>query len=409
MAGIYIHIPFCKQACHYCDFHFSTLLKNKNDFLNALLKEIELQKDYFSSKLSNKRLPTGNWQLPTDNCQLATVNSVYFGGGTPSLLSETEINSIFDQLSKYFNIANDAEITFEANPDDLTTAYLKSLRNTPVNRLSIGIQSFSDDDLRFMNRVHNSKAAKACVEFALQYGFENLSVDLIYGTPTMSNETWVNNLQTVFAFPVNHLSCYSLTIEPRTALAKMIKQGKAPGVNDQKAVEQFELLMKLSAENGFEQYEISNFCRKEKYALHNSSYWKQEHYLGLGPSAHSYNGTSRQWNMANNSGYIKSLLNNDPDNYRENFVPGTPVGEKEELTTEQKYNEYVMTSLRTKWGTSLQKINDTFGVKFGSHLVKQIKKFDNKDFLLEKENIFYLTGKGKLFADKIASELFISK
>src|SRR6185436_1605405 len=235
MAGIYIHIPFCKQACHYCDFHFSTSLKNKNDFLKVLLKEIELQKYFFS--------------------QPETITSVYFGGGTPSLLSSVEINSIFDKLTKYFQISADAEITFEANPDDLTKEYLKSLRETPLNRLSIGIQSFSDDDLHFMNRVHDSNTAKHSIDLALELGFENISVDLIYGTPTMSNETWINNLKTVFAMPVNHLSCYSLTVEPQTALAKMIKQGKSPGVNDQKAVEQFELLIKFSRENNFDQYE----------------------------------------------------------------------------------------------------------------------------------------------------------
>ena len=374
MAGIYIHIPFCRQACHYCDFHFSTVLKNKNGFLNALLKEIELQKDYFSGP--------------------GTLSSVYFGGGTPSLLSETELNTIFHQLSKYFMISKNAEITFEANPDDLTMEYLKSLCNTPVNRLSIGIQSFSDEDLRFMNRAHDSKSAVGSIELALTAGFANLTVDLIYGTPTTSNQTWISNLQTFFSFPVNHLSCYSLTVEPRTALAKMIKQGKVGDISDQKATEQFEILLKLISANGFEQYEISNFCRNAKYAVHNSNYWKGEQYLGLGPSAHSYNGTSRQWNIANNSQYIKSLQNNEL-----NF-------EKEELTVEQKYNEYVMTSLRTKWGTSIQKINDTFGVEFEKHFLKEIKKPGNEGFLSEKEQVFYLTDKGKLFADKIASGLF---
>jgi oxygen-independent coproporphyrinogen-3 oxidase len=387
MPGIYIHIPVCKQACHYCDFHFSTLLKYKSDFLNALLKEIELQKDYLNKSPS----PSGRAGVG--------LSSVYFGGGTPSLLSEAEINIIFDQLSKCFKISPDAEITFESNPDDLTKDYLKSLRSTPVNRLSIGIQSFSDDDLRFMNRAHDSKAALSSIELALSAGFENLTVDLIYGTPTTSNKTWTNNLKTVFAFPVNHLSCYSLTVEPRTALAKMIQQGKAPDINDQKSIEQFEILLKLIPENGFEQYEISNFCRNEKYAVHNSNYWKGEQYLGLGPSAHSYNGTSRQWNIANNSQYIKSLLYNDPDTYPKNIT-------KEELTVEQKYNEYVMTSLRTKWGTSVQKISDTFGVEFKSYFLKEAKSDVNKGLLIEKGNIFYLTNEGKLFADKITSGLF---
>jgi oxygen-independent coproporphyrinogen-3 oxidase len=386
MPGIYIHIPFCKQACHYCDFHFSTLLKHKNDFVNALLREIQLQNNFFSKSEIN-------------NPQSAIINSVYFGGGTPSLLSETEINIIFDQLTKYFKISSNAEITFESNPDDLTDEYLKSLRSTPVNRLSIGIQSFSDDDLRFMNRAHDSKAALSSIELALSAGFDNLTVDLIYGTPTTGNETWTNNLKTLFIFPVNHLSCYSLTVEPRTALATMIQEGKVPDINDQKSIEHFEILLNLISQNGFEQYEISNFCRNEKYAVHNSNYWKGEHYLGLGPSAHSYNGTSRQWNIANNSQYIKSLLNHDPDTYPKNIT-------KEELTVEQKYNEYVMTSLRTKWGTSVQKISDTFGVEFKSYFLKEAKSDVNKGLLIEKENIFYLTNEGKLFADKIASGLF---
>ncbi|MEO5571575.1 MAG: radical SAM family heme chaperone HemW [Bacteroidia bacterium] len=393
MAGIYIHIPFCKQACHYCDFHFSTSLKNKNDFLTALLNEIGLQKDYFSLNPQNTN-QSAAVRLTTYDLRLPTINSIYFGGGTPSLLSEKEINSIFYQLSKYFQIQPGAENTLEANPDDLTKEYLKSLRKTPVNRLSIGIQSFSDPDLRFMNRAHDSEMALNSVQAANDAGFENLSIDLIYGTPGMNNETWINNLQTAFALNVNHLSCYSLTVEAKTALAKMIRQRKVAEVNDQKTADQFELLVKLSRENGFEHYEISNFCRNEKYAVHNSNYWKGEQYLGLGPSAHSYNGTSRQWNIANNSLYIKSLLNN-----KLNF-------EKEELTISQKYNEYVLTSLRTKWGTSLNQIINTFGVEFEKHFLKETKNFSKDGFLSEKENIFYLTDKGKLFADKIASGLF---
>ena len=347
-----------------------------------MLKEIELQKDYFNSS----PFPSGRAGVG--------LSSVYFGGGTPSLLSEKEINIIFNKLTKYFEIKNDAEITLEANPDDLTKEYLKELKNTPVNRLSIGIQSFSDDDLSFMNRAHDSNAALHCVAMAAEAGYENLTIDLIYGMPTMSNETWIKNLQTAFAMPVNHLSCYSLTVEPKTTLAKMIIQKKVGDVSDQKSAEQFELLLKLTGENNFEQYEISNFCRKEKYAIHNSNYWKGESYLGVGPSAHSYNGFSRQWNVANNSSYIKSLANN-----KLNF-------QKEELTTAQKYNEYVLTSLRTKWGTSVQKIKENFGGEFEKYFNAGANKFLSEKMLIEKSTVFYLTEKGKLFADKIASDLF---
>ncbi|MFI5217867.1 MAG: radical SAM family heme chaperone HemW [Bacteroidia bacterium] len=372
MAGIYIHIPFCKQACHYCDFHFSTSLKNKDAFLNALSKEIELRKNYLSE----------------------TVNSIYLGGGTPSLLNQEGINLIFSTLRKYHTIAENAEVTLEANPDDLSKEYLLELKDTPVNRLSVGVQSFSDKDLKYMNRVHDARTAIESVELAANAGFNNLTIDLIYGTPTMNTDQWEKNLKIAFTLPVKHLSCYSLTVEPKTALATMIKKGKTKPVDEQKSAEQFEMLMQLSIDAGFVQYEISNFCKGENYSVHNSSYWKGESYLGLGPSAHSYNGSSRQWNISNNSLYIKSIQNNEM-----NF-------KKEILSVKQKYNEYVMTSLRTMWGTSPKKIKTTFGDPFEKHFKKEANKFLNENLLIEKENIFYLSQKGKLFADRIASELF---
>lgn len=381
MSGIYIHIPFCKQACHYCDFHFSTSLRNKEAFLTALLKEIKLRKDYFLRFHSQFEEGLG-------------VRSVYFGGGTPSLLNADEINLIFSALRKHYSIPENAEITLEANPDDLSNEYLSGLKNTPVNRLSIGVQSFFDDDLKYMNRVHNSKTALKSIENASAAGFKNTTIDLIYGTPTLNNNQWEKNLQIAFSLLVNHLSCYSLTVEPKTALAAMIKRKTAKPVDEQKSAEQFEMLMQMSSSGGFVQYEISNFCKEKNYSVHNSSYWKGESYLGLGPSAHSFNGNSRQWNISNNSLYIKSIQNNEM-----NF-------EKEILTVNQKYNEYIMTSMRTMWGTSLEKIKNDFGLGYKNYFQQASVKFIKDNLLIEKENIFYLSQKGKLFADKIASELF---
>lgn len=375
MPGIYIHIPFCRQACTYCDFHFSTSLKNKESFLDALHKEIFLQKEFFESG--------------------EIISSVYFGGGTPSLLSPTEINIIFSELTKYFEINKGAEITLEANPDDLSFQYLQSLKHTPINRLSIGVQSFFDRDLKFMNRVHTAAHAKQSIEMAAEAGFTNLTIDLIYGTPGLSNQDWMKNLMTVFALPVNHLSCYSLTVEQGTALSSMIKKGIAAPVKDQQSAEQFEILLKLCSENGFEQYEISNFCRNEQYAIHNSNYWKGEKYLGLGPSAHSYNGQCRQWNVSNNNAYIKYLSEN-----KINF-------ERETLLESQKYNEYVLTSLRTKWGTSAKHIKEIGGEETEKYFRREAEKFIKQRLVIEKENYFYLSDEGKLFADHIASELFI--
>ena len=326
MPGIYIHIPFCKQACHYCDFHFSVSLQKKDAFIRALLEEIRLQKNYLIS---------------TDS-KPSPVSTIYFGGGTPSILSAQEIKNILDEIKKNYPVKEDAEITLEANPDDLTKEKLKSLKDTGINRLSIGIQSFSDADLKFMNRVHDSKMALDSIKAAQDTGFSNLTIDCIYGTPTLSDEQWIHNLKTALELGIPHLSCYSLTVEPRTALAQFIKTGKVPPVEEAKAASQFELLMQFADDNNYEQYEISNFAKNKMYSLHNSNYWKNENYLGLGPSAHSYNGTSRQWNVASNSAYIESL--------HQHKIPF----EKEELTITQQYNEYILTSLRTIWGCDLQ-------------------------------------------------------
>lgn len=407
MPGIYIHIPFCKQACHYCDFHFSTSLQNKDLMLDSILKEIELRKDYFENGTNtNRHSPEGGNLTPNSietitalvgvptNKSTDTIETIYFGGGTPSLLSSDEINRIINQLSNHFQIATDTEITLEANPDNLDKQTLKSLKQTPVNRLSIGIQSFYDDDLKLMNRAHNSDMALRCVPDAADAGFSQITIDLIYALPKLSNEMWIHNLEIAFALPINHLSCYCLTIEPRTALADMVKKNKVIIPDDEQAAQQFQLLVDLSANAGFTQYEISNFCRDNKFSKHNSNYWRGESYLGIGPSAHSYNGVSRQWNVANNNQYIQSI--------NESVVPFNI----ETLTPNQHYNEYILTSLRTIWGVELSKL-ETHGEQYKDFFLNHITKKLEEKTVQQHEGIYTLTQKGKLFADKIAADLFI--
>lgn len=379
MAGIYLHIPFCRQACHYCNFHFSTSLKNKGEMVTAILRELELQKNYLDGE---------------------AVETIYFGGGTPSLLSVKELQQIFETIYKHYPIPLSfpkgtrsliPEITLEANPDDLNLLKIKELKQTPVNRLSIGVQSFFDEDLKFMNRAHNVAEAFACIENAQAAGFENLTVDLIYGSPITSDKQWRGNLKTVFQFNIPHLSCYCLTVEPKTALAHFIQTGKAQPVDEEQAARQFEILMEKTSEAGYEHYEISNFAKPGCYSRHNSSYWQGKKYLGIGPSAHSFDGISRQWNVANNAKYIRSILD------------GKVPFEKEVLTPEQRYNEYVMTSLRTMWGCDLERIR-TMG--FGSYFLENATPFLKEGQLERSGQIFKLTKKGKFLADGIAAGLF---
>lgn len=378
MAGIYIHIPFCKKACHYCDFHFSTVIKNKSDFLFALKKEIALQKHYLKGE---------------------EINTIYFGGGTPSLLSEAELMDIFNTLTIHYTINANAEITLEANPDDLTDFKINEFKRTPVNRLSIGVQSFYDDDLVLMNRAHNSFEAVNAIKKVQDSGIDNITIDLIYGIPTLTHAKWESNLNTVIDLKIRHLSAYCLTVEPKTALAKFIATGKIKNVDDQHSSEQFEMMLAILKKNNFKQYEISNFCKESFYSQHNSNYWLKKNYLGLGPSAHSYNGISRQWNVANNAIYIKSFQN-EPTN--KHF-------EIELLTPQQHYNEYVLTSLRTMWGTDLDYIQKQFGATFLAYCLKEVKQYINNYFVINENNKLYLTDKGKLFSDKIASDLFLVK
>jgi oxygen-independent coproporphyrinogen III oxidase len=372
MAGIYIHIPFCRQACHYCDFHFSTSLRSKDAFLEALLKEIELRSDYL---------------------QGSPVHTVYFGGGTPSLLGTDEISRIVEAIGVGHSISSDAEITLEANPDDLTSEKLHGLAASPVNRLSIGIQSFHEADLKFMNRAHNAEEAFSSVKRARDAGFENISIDLIYGTPTMNDAQWLHNLEQAFSLRPEHISCYCLTVEPGTALDSFVRKGKAPAVDEELAAAQFRILLQQMTAQGYEQYEISNFCRDGFYSRHNSSYWLGEHYMGLGPSAHSCNGSSRQWNVASNPRYIASI--------GEGIVPC----ETEILTPLQRFNEYVMISLRTSRGCSLDYIDREFA-GFAEEFRRQAQKFIPGNLLIQRENSLLLSEEGKLLADRITSDLF---
>ncbi len=374
MAGIYIHIPFCKQSCSYCDFHFSTSLRSKDAFVSSLIREIELQKNYLGKD--------------------ALIETIYFGGGTPSLLSAKELDRIFKTLYDNFSIAKNAEITLEANPDDLSKSKLQELKSSPVNRLSIGIQSFFEEDLKLMNRAHTAQHAENCIKESQQSGFENITVDLIYGTPGLSNENWKKNLEKVFSYDITHLSSYSLTVEEKTPLESHIKKGKIKPVDEEQSTEQFLILMEETAKNGYEQYEISNFCKPGFHSRHNSNYWKGVKYLGLGPSAHSFDGNSRQWNISNNFRYIQSIT--------ENKIPA----EKETLTTEQKFNEYMMTGLRTSTGISLEKVKTEFGENHLNTLLTEAKMYLNSDKIIQKENHLILTNQGKLIADRISSDLF---
>lgn len=374
MAGIYIHIPFCKQACHYCDFHFSTSLKYKDEMLAAILKEIQIQKNYLEQE---------------------KIETIYFGGGTPSILSETDLNHIFQTLYQTFEIAKGAEITLEANPDDLNLTKIKALRNTPINRFSIGVQSFFEEDLKWMNRAHEAKESEYAIKTAQDAGFENITIDLIYGYPLLSDEKWLVNINQTLALDIQHISCYSMTVEQKTALASFVQKGLQKPMDDAQSARQFKILMEKLAEQGFEHYEISNFAKNKNYSKHNTNYWKGVKYLGIGPSAHSFNGISRQWNIANNAKYIDALM--------QDTIPF----EIEELSFANRFNEYVMTSLRTMWGINLHDVINNFGANTTEMLKQNIEEFVNKGWVKFVENHFILTPNGKLYADHIAAELFI--
>lgn len=386
MAGIYIHVPFCKKACHYCNFHFSTSLSLKDEFTTALLKEIEI---------TSQRAPGFHMEGKTGS-YLGTepVETIYFGGGTPSILPEKDLTKLIHNIFDHFVVGEGAEITLEANPDDINKENLKQWKAAGINRLSIGVQSFYDDDLRWMNRAHTAEQATDSVATAQQEGFENITIDLIYGTPLLTDERWERTIQQVLVLKVPHLSCYALTVEPFTALYKMIEQKKSPDTDPSKQADQFLILTDLMESHGYEHYEISNFAKPGMRSRHNSNYWRGKPYLGLGPSAHSFNRISRHRNIPNNTLYIKSLLNNI-----------RPI-ETEDLTPLQRYNEYVMISLRTAEGINLHHIAAEFGENMLMHLKKSAKKYLQDGRLIYGDSVYQLTKEGKLFADGIASDLF---
>jgi oxygen-independent coproporphyrinogen-3 oxidase len=373
MAGIYIHIPFCKQACHYCNFHFSTSLKLKHEVIAVLHQELMASKDYLNGQ---------------------AIDTIYLGGGTPSLLQADEIKQLFETICTHYNASNIIEFTLEANPDDLNANYLRSLKSTPINRFSIGIQSFHDADLRYMRRAHHAQQADYAIKAAQDAGFTNLTIDLIYGTPGLTDELWKQNLNKLKTYQLPHFSSYALTVEEGTALHHSINKKNALPADPIQAANQFEILMEEAAALGYEHYEISNFALPGHHAIHNTNYWLGVPYLGIGPSAHSFNGSSRRWNIANNALYIK------------NFNSGISIYEEEHLNEQQQVNEYIMTSLRTQWGCNLNHIASKFGSHYAATIQKHSEKYISKAWMLESNHHLILTNAGKLFADKIASELF---
>ncbi len=373
MAGIYIHIPFCKKACHYCDFHFSTSLRHRQPLLEALHKELFLRRFEVGSE---------------------PVETIYFGGGTPSLLRADEISALLKTIGAHYNIAAGPEITLEANPDDLLPEYLHNLAHIGINRLSIGVQSFFEDELRWMNRAHSAVQSETSLRAATAL-FDNISIDLIYGIPISNDARWRQNLEKALEFGVNHISSYALTVEPKTALDKMILKGQTKAPDDSTAQSQFEWLCERLSGEGFVQYEISNFGKPGYFSRNNTAYWLGKSYLGIGPSAHSYDGLRRKWNISNNILYTNAIQQRK-----------LPL-EVETLSARDRYNEYAMTGLRTIWGIELGRIDTEFGPQWREHLLNAAQKHLDSGHLEIKNDTLFCTPKGKFLADGIASDLFI--
>lgn len=373
MAGIYVHIPFCKQACHYCNFHFSTSLRHRDEMVAAICKEIDLQQDF----LTDKKLTT-----------------IYFGGGTPSLLETSEINQILERLSKNYTWEDNIEITLEANPDDITSDKISKLKAGGVNRLSIGIQSFIDTELLASNRAHNSNESLQAVQICQDAGIDNLSVDIIYGMPGSTQETWQYNIDKALELDVDHISSYALTVEPKTVLEHMVKKGTILLPEEIVVSRQYLQLIHSLTTAGYDHYEISNFAKPQKYAVHNTNYWRSVPYLGLGPSAHSYQPTFRQWNINNNAKYIESIS--------QGIVPL----EREQTKYADQFNEYIMTRLRTMWGIDLVELENTFSSQL-SNVHRDIAEYVESQHVILIDNHYRLTPEGRLLADRIASDLFL--
>lgn len=371
MAGIYIHIPFCKTRCVYCDFYKETDESEIDAFVDALRAEIGLRQQEVSE----------------------TVKTIYFGGGTPSRLSGKHFQEIFETLFSVFSIEKNAEITLEANPDDLSEEYVKTLQQLPFNRISIGIQSFQDNELKFLSRRHSSKQAIEAVKLCQQVGFNNISIDLMYGLPKQTLDVWKENLRVACALNIQHISAYHLIYEEKTKLYSLLQKGRVQPVTDETSTEMFSTLIDTLAENGFEHYEISNFAKNNLYSKHNTSYWQNEKYVGLGPSAHSFDGENRSWNVASLHKYIESIKR------------GTLLQETERLTQSQKYNEFILTGLRTMWGMNLTLLKEKFGQKLFDYCMENAQKFIRQNLLVEKDNSLKLTREGIFISDGIMSEL----
>lgn len=375
MAGIYIHIPFCKKLCFYCDFYHILPAKDNSDFIDALLKEADLRKDYLGNE---------------------PVTTIYFGGGTPSVFTPGELGKMLDQLNKLFRVESNSEITIEVNPDDVTAEYAGSLKRLGINRVSLGIQSWRDSDLKLLNRRHDSAGAISALGEILKAGFGNVTIDLIYGIPGMNMEAWESNLDFSFSFDIKHLSAYHLTFEKETVFGKMLRNGDISEIDENDSAAQFSTLIEKAESAGFIQYEISNFGKPGYFSVHNSNYWKQVPYLGLGPSAHSFNGYSRQWNLRDLKNYIKSVNS------------GKAFFEGEELDTKTMFNEYIMTSLRTMWGIDLDYVERIFEKEGYDYVVNLAGKFRNYGLMKVEKNSLVLTNQGKLISDNIISEFMMS-
>ncbi|MCH2490404.1 MAG: radical SAM family heme chaperone HemW [Flavobacteriales bacterium] len=372
MGGIYLHIPFCKQACHYCDFHFSTSLKKKSQLVQALGRELQLRKEEVTG----------------------TIETIYFGGGTPSLLTSEEIEYLLQIIHTHFTVSEYPEITLEANPDDLSEAVLIALKKAGINRLSIGVQSFFEEDLKLMNRAHNASEAIRSIELAANH-FQNISIDLIYGIPNMSEERWILNLEQAFKFQVPHLSCYALTVEQDTALHHFIEKGLIAPVDDDLAQQHHAILVEATEKKGYINYEFSNFGKPGFHSKNNMAYWHGKPYLGVGPSAHSYDGHCRSWNVRNNTKYIQHIEKD-----------ALPI-EREKLSTTDRYNEYVMTRLRTQEGVSLVEVAEQFGTKRKEYLLQEARSHLRSNMLIQQDDHLRVTKKGKFLSDGIAASLFL--
>jgi len=374
MAGLYIHIPFCRDACTYCDFHFSISLKHFGPMLDAIEKEIKQEKEFLEGE------------------ELATI---YLGGGTPSMLKPKELDRLFNTIKGNFSVNQEAEITLEANPDDLTPGYLTSLRQIGINRLSIGIQSFFDEDLEMMNRRHKSHQSKSCLEQAHKAGFNNINMDLIYGLPGMSNKKWKKNLDTAMNFEPAHVSAYHLGYESGTVLDYRRRKGKVQQVDEDISIEHFKILVECMEKNGYLHYEISNFALPGLISRHNTGYWKGKKYLGVGPSAHSFNGRTRRWNMSKNSSYMKGM------------DKGTDVYEEEILDNKTRLHDYLVTSLRTMWGTDMDYIRKEWGIEYHEHIYNHSAPYIKRGKIRDANGKLFLTRDGMLIADHIIQEIFI--